>query len=292
MTKWLQAIRQSTTYLGVAVIVIIWGGICLLAVQERESAYQDAVRQGGNLALVLEQYFKRVVQQSDSALLELRRAYERSPQKFDVADWVARTQSHNNLTAQFGISGADGFVKQSSLGPLPAPVYVGDRTSFVVQRDSKIDRLDVSDPVIGNVTKKITFEFTRRLNNPDGSFAGTVVCSLDIAELEKFFSSLDIGQSGIVALAGTDGVLLARGGPNPATQGFAGMSASRTPLYRAAEQSPAGHYWNNSPSSMHFDHVSRLVSYRTVSGVPMIAVVGLARRIYSNRPMRRCRNTS
>ena len=277
MTKWLQAIRQSTTYLGVAVIVIIWGGICLLAVQERESAYQDAVRQGGNLALVLEQYFKRVVQQSDSALLELRRAYERSPQKFDVADWVARTQSHNNLTAQFGISGADGFVKQSSLGPLPAPVYVGDRTSFVVQRDSKIDRLYVSDPVIGNVTKKITFEFTRRLNNPDGSFAGTVVCSLDIAELEKFFSSLDIGQSGIVALAGTDGVLLARGGPNPATQGFAGMSASRTPLYRAAEQSPAGHYWNNSPSSMHFDHVSRLVSYRTVSGVPMIAVVGLAR---------------
>ena len=66
MTKWLQAIRQSTTYLGVAVIVIIWGGICLLAVQERESAYQDAVRQGGNLALVLEEYIRRVVQESDS----------------------------------------------------------------------------------------------------------------------------------------------------------------------------------------------------------------------------------
>ena len=81
---------------------------------------------------------------------------ERSPQNFDVADWVARTQSHNNLTAQFGIAGADGFVKQSSLGPLPAPVYVGDRTPFYVQRDSKIDRLYISDPVIGHVTKKIT----------------------------------------------------------------------------------------------------------------------------------------
>ncbi|MGB6622844.1 MAG: hypothetical protein WBE57_21080 [Xanthobacteraceae bacterium] len=53
MAKWFQAIRQSTTYLGVAVIVIIWGGIYLLASQEHESAYQDAVRQGGNLARVL-----------------------------------------------------------------------------------------------------------------------------------------------------------------------------------------------------------------------------------------------
>ncbi len=278
MTKWFQAIRQSTTYLGVAVIVIIWGGIYLLASQERESAYQDALRQGGNLALVLEQYFKRVVQQSDSSLLELRRAYERNPQNFDVADWVARTQSHNNLTAQFGISGADGFVKQSSLGPLSGTVYVGDRASFVFQRDSEADRLYISDPVIGHVTKKITVEFTRRLSNPDGSFAGVIVCSLDIAELEKFFSSLDIGRSGVVALAATDGVLLARGGPNPVTQGFAGMSVSRTPLYRAAEQNPSGHYWNSPASSMHFDGVSRLISYRTVSGIPVIAVVGLAER--------------
>lgn len=194
--KWLQAIRQSTTYLGVAVIIIIWGGIYLLASQEHESAYQDAVRQGGNLAVVLEQYFKRVVKQSDSSLLELRRAYQRHPENFDIADWVARTQSHNNLTVQFGVAGADGFVKLSSLGPVPSSIYVGNGAPFTVQRDSKNDELYISDPVIGRVTKKLTIEFARRLSNPDGSFAGVVVCSLDIAELERFFSSLDIGNSG------------------------------------------------------------------------------------------------
>ncbi len=276
MMKWLQAIRQSTTYLGVAVLIIIWGGIYLLASQERENAYRDALRQGGNLALVLEQYFTRVVQQSDSSLLELRRAYQRHPQNFDIADWVARSQSHDNLTAQFGIAGADGFVKLSSLGPVPSSVYVGNGVPFTVQRDSTSDELYISDPVIGRVTKKITIEFTRRLSNPDGSFAGTVVCSLDIAELERFFSSLDIGKSGVVSLASTDGVLLARGGPNSATQGFAGMRVTRTPLYRFAEKNPAGHYWNSPASSMHFDGVSRLISYRTVSGIPAIAVVGLA----------------
>ncbi len=62
MTNWVQAFRQTTTYLGVAVIAIIWGGIYLLAAQERESAYQDAVRQGNNLSRVLEEYIRRVVQ--------------------------------------------------------------------------------------------------------------------------------------------------------------------------------------------------------------------------------------
>ena len=208
MSKWLQAIRQTTTYLGVAVIAIIWGGIYLLAGQEHESAYQDAVRQGSNLARVLEEYIRRVVQESDSALLELRRDYQKDPQHFDIADWVARTQSYTNLTVQFGIADADGFVRLSSLGPVASSIYVGDRAPFTLPRDNKVDQLYISDPVVGHVTKKLTIEFARRMNKPDGSFDGVAVSSLGIAQLEKFFSSLDLGPSGIVSLVGTDGVLL------------------------------------------------------------------------------------
>ena len=276
MMKWLQAIRQSTTYLGVAVIIIIWGGTYLLAGQEHESAYQDGVRQGGNLARVLEEYIKRVVQESDSSLLGLRRAYLRNPQNFDIAGWVARTSSHNDLTVQFGIADADGFVRLSSLGPVRSPAYVGDRAPFTIPRDDKTDQLYISDPVIGHVTKKLTIEFARRISRPDGSFAGVVVSSLDIAELEKFFSSLDLGKSGVVALVGADGVLCARGGPNPATTGFAGMSVTDSPLFRTLGKSPAGTYWNEAAGSLRFDGISRLMSYRTVAGLPLIAVVGLA----------------
>src|SRR5580658_8729116 len=110
MTKWVQAIRQTTTYLGLVVIAIIWGGIYLLSSEQHERAYQDAVRQGSNLTRVLEEYLRRVVQETDNALLSLRRAYQKNPQHFDIAGWVARTQSHNSLTLQFGISDADGFV--------------------------------------------------------------------------------------------------------------------------------------------------------------------------------------
>ncbi len=111
MPKWLQAFRQTTTYLGVVVIAIIWGGIYLLASEQHERAYQDAVRQGSNLTRVLEEYVRRVFQQCDQSLLALRRAYERIPIISIFEAWVARAQSTNDLTFQYGIADANGLLK-------------------------------------------------------------------------------------------------------------------------------------------------------------------------------------
>ena len=277
MADWLRSLRQTTTYLGVAVIAILWIGIYLLASQEHESAYQDAARQSGNIARVLEEYIRRVVHESDTALLELRRDYLRNPEHFDLAAWVAHNQAHNELTVQFGIADAAGFVTQSSLRPLAAPVYVGNRAPFMVPRDDKTDQLYISDPIVGNVTKRLTLEFARRMTDAGGAFAGVVVSSLDVNELEKFFSSLDLGKSGVVALVGTDGILLARGGQNPSSRGMAGLSILHSLLFSHLAESPAASYWNNAESRARFDGVPRLMSYRRLAGIPLIAVVGLAK---------------
>ncbi len=276
MGKWLEALRQTTTYLGVVVIAIIWGGIYELASQQHERAYDDAVRQGGNLTRVLEEYISRVVLQSDSALLALRRAYQKDPEHFDIASWAARTQSHKDLMIQYGIAGPDGFVKQSSRGPLPSPIYVGDRAHFRFQIENTEDRLYISEPVIGHVSNRLAIEFTRRLSKPDGSFDGIVASSLDVMQLQKFFGSLDIGRGGIVSLVGTDGVVRVRGGPG-LVRNLVGTTIIDSPLFGYLRQSSAGNYWNTSASSAKFDGISRLVSYRVVSGLPLFAVVGLAR---------------
>jgi diguanylate cyclase (GGDEF)-like protein/PAS domain S-box-containing protein len=278
MTKWLQALLQTTTYLGVAVIVVLWGGIYLLAVQEHERAYQDAVRQGSNLNRVLEEYVRRVVEATDDALLALRRAYQSDPQHFDIARWAAATQSNNRLAVQFSITDPDGFVRRSSLGPLARPAYVGDRLPFTIQRDATEDRLYISVPLIGEISKKLSLDFNRRLTMPDGSFGGTVACAIDVAQLEDFFSSLDIGSSGVVALVGEDGVLRARGGPDPAMRRLAGRAAPRSALLQLVRESPQGSYWNSPASAAFFEGTQKLMSYRQIAGVPLIALVGLARK--------------
>src|SRR5579864_481689 len=277
MAKWLQAFRQTTTYLGVAVIAVIWSGIYLLAAQGHDRAYQEAVRQGGNLNRVLEEYVRRVVEETDDALLSLRRAYQADPQHFDITRWAAATQSNNSLAVQFGITGPDGFVRHSSRGPISRPVYVGDREPFRTQRDATADRLYISPPIIGQVTRKLSIDFNRRLSNPDGTFAGTVACAIDVVQLEEFFGSLDIGRKGIVALVGSDGVVRARGGPDPGTRGFLGGRVPNSPLVRHLQHSHQGNYWNGPEIAALFGGVQRLMSYRQLAGVPLVALVGLAK---------------
>jgi PAS domain S-box-containing protein len=276
VAKWLQAMRQPTTYLGVAVIVLIWGGIWLLASQEHERAYQEKVRQGGNLTRVLEEYVRRVAQQSDRALLTLRRDYQQDPQHFDIASWASQTEAPNDLAIQFGIANADGFIIQSSLRPLTSPSYVGDRAHFKIQRDATTDALYISEPLVGQVSGRLSLQFTRRLTKKDGSFDGVATSALDIRQLEDFFGSLDIGQGGVVSIVGTDAILRARGGPGLENRDLVGMSLRQSPLFAYLQHSPSGHYWNTSASSAKFDSISRLIFYRTVAGLPLIAVVGLS----------------
>jgi diguanylate cyclase (GGDEF)-like protein/PAS domain S-box-containing protein len=277
MTKWLQAFRQTTTYLGVAVLAVIWGGIYLLAGQEHQRAYQDAVRQGDNLNRVLEEYIRRVVEETDDALLSLRRAYQSDPQHFDIVRWAAETQSNNSVAVQFSITDREGFVRRSSRKPLTHPVYIGGRAPFTVQRDATEDRLYISVPLLGQVSKKLSIEFTRRLTRPDGSFAGTVACAIDVAQLEDFFSSLDIGRSSVVALVGSDGVVRARGGPNATTRSLVGRAVPSSPLLHHLQQSPQGSYWNTVASAALFGGAHKLMSYRQIAGVPLVALVGMAR---------------
>ncbi len=277
MTKRMRAFRQTTTFLGVAVIAILWGGIYLLASREHERAYQDAVRQGSNLTRVLEEYIRRVIRQSDSSLMALRRAFENDPENFDLATWAKINQPHSDLTVQFGLSSPAGFIRQSTQGPVTTPVYVGDRPHFQFQVEHPGDELYISAPIIGRLSQKETIQFSRRLTRPDGAFDGVAVTSVDVRQIESFFSSLDIGHGGIVSLVGLDGILRARGGSDPDTQRFTGRSVAQSPVFAALPNAPHGHYWNTTNSSARFDNIIRLISYRAVAGFPLVAVVGISR---------------
>ena len=277
MSKTIRALAQTTTYLGVVVISIIWGGIYLLDRQERERDYQAAARQGSNLTRVLDQYITRVIEEADGALRALRQSYQEDPGHFDIANWMERSRLATKLTVNYGIAGSDGFIIQSSHGHLSKPIYAGDRDHFKFHVASATDQLYISAPIVGRITGRTTIEFTRRLSELDGSFAGTVATSLNLEQLEAFFDSLDIGEQGTVSLVGLDGVVRARGGPNNEARRLVGVAVPDSPLFQHFREKPEGSYWNTATSSAKFDGVSRLISYRAVSGFPLIALVGLSR---------------
>jgi hypothetical protein len=149
MPKWVRASAQTTTYLGVVMIVAIWGGIYFLSNEAYDRAYEDGLRQGSNLARVFEEYIARAIKGTDSELLVLRKLYERDSAHFDFDYWIDSATIRSNLTVHFSITGPDGLIKLSSLGPIRSIIDISDREAFRVHVDSAADELYISKPTMG-----------------------------------------------------------------------------------------------------------------------------------------------
>jgi diguanylate cyclase (GGDEF)-like protein/PAS domain S-box-containing protein len=276
MFQQIRALTQTATYLGLVMIAIVWGGVFHLIKEEREHATESALRQGSNLTRVFEEYIARVIKGADASLLVLRDVYESDPMKFEFQRWANGAGLQNDLLIQFILAGADGYATQSSLTPLPAPIDVSDRDYFQFHAGSTSDALYVGQPVIGRVSNKATIQLARRLRAPAGSFGGVVVASLDIEGIERFYNSIDVGPGGVITLVGLDGIIRARSGSTPQAREMIGRSLAQSKVFELVRNAPVGNYWNFQSPVGAADGVNRLISYRAVEGLPLIAIVGLS----------------
>ena len=138
----------------------------------------------------------------------------------------------------------------------------------------------------GRVSGHWTLQITRRLNHPDGSFAGVVVVSEDPAYFTSdFYNVASIGREGVIAVVSDNGSVLARntgGGAPKARRPPAAADTRSPPNARTATSPRAASY----PTSDHasgiyvdpIDNVKRIVSYRHIDGYPLGVLVGLSGR--------------
>src|SRR5262249_21825263 len=116
----------------------------------------------------------------------------------------------------------------------------------------------------------------RRLQNADGSFAGTMATSVDPEVIGAFYKTIELGEEGSVILRDLDGVILASGG---IVASVAGRQVMQPALREALPRSPIGYYWGGGA----VDGINRLVSYRQSPMLPIIMMVGVTdRAIFAN----------
>jgi diguanylate cyclase (GGDEF)-like protein len=267
---WLRAWAQTTTYLGVVMIGVIWSGAFYLVNEKHEHALESAQRQGANIARVFAEYISRVINGTDGQLIVLRELYQNNPEIGEFAYWVGNAKFKNDLAAQFALADARGHILFSSVGPIASTLDISDRAYFRVHQESTTDDLHISVPVIGRVSGKPAINLTRRIAAPDGSFGGIIIASLDIAKLQRFSSSIDIGPKGAISLIGVDRIIRIRSAHDAAAGHFVGRTLESPELFKHYEKAPAGEYWNSMPQ---FGSIRRLISYRALDGLPLIAVV-------------------
>jgi signal transduction histidine kinase/DNA-binding NarL/FixJ family response regulator len=263
------AVRQPGALFGMVSIAVLWIGVLYSLSVERQAAIDNAFDDTSNFARAFQEQIAGITRAIDQTLLYVRASYMRAPDQFDIALWSEHGEFLTNSAFQVAIIGKDGFLRASSFGPVTSPVDLREREHFRVQAKASEDRLFISKPVTLHQNGQWAIQFTRRMVESDGSFAGVVSVSFDPFYLSRFYNTLNLGSGGVVVLIGTDGIVRARA---PDGQQTIGHSLTNTPLMQSFAQKANG----TIAAVSVIDGVRRFYSYRAIEGYPLLVAVGVS----------------
>lgn len=253
--------------LALILVASLWGAVLFKVAAEERAELITIERRTTNLARVFEEHTVRTLASVDQALLFVKFQYEKVGEALDIASAVEQGMIVNTLFNQVGVIDAQGIYSLSNL-PGFKRVDLSDREHFRVHVEADSRSFFVSKPVLGRASGKWSVQLTRRINRPDGSFGGVAVISLDPFYFTSFYSDVDVGHHGVVTLVGTDGVVRARRAGDSID---VGQDLTRAALFAELAKAPQGHYLAASA----IDGRTRLTSYRTLPGLPMVVAVGV-----------------
>jgi diguanylate cyclase (GGDEF)-like protein len=179
-----------------------------------------------------------------------------------------RSATARNLGVILVTDAAGNVVYDSRFIP-PRKVNLADRDYFIAQRDAAHVGLFISRPFVPRVgPQEASIGLSRRLSNPDGSFAGIVVGTMRLDYFRQLFSGVDLGTEGALSLTLADGTLLMR---RPYVESLIGSDQSATVPFQRFGRDASGGFFANGP----VDGVRRWFAFRRVQGYPLVFGVAL-----------------
>lgn len=234
------------------------------------AAQEDAERNIENLVRVLSEQTERTIQAIDANLQGTATELAGTPGLVDN-DPVFLTNLRRRLRSlpyarALYVVGADGFISQDTDYPATPRVSLADRSYFLAHKNNPSLGLHINVPLKSRSLGVWFVALSRRINHPDGSFAGIVVAAMEPLYFEQFYRQLWVGN-GTIALLLDDGTLLAR---SPHSEAVIGASfAHAKPFDRSLDRGRQDALWDRSP----IDNIERLCGYRALESVPLVMLV-------------------
>ncbi len=253
-----------------ALIAALVAGIWMVALIVQSSAYNNVRHQAENdasmLALALAEQSSSFIGRIDQALRTAKFVFERNPENASIEELVRRKAVLIDDIVQFSIADADGIMRQSNLPLGPTPISIADREHFMVHAESDAG-LFISKPVFGRVSQRWSVQLTRRVDGPNGEFAGVLVASVDAGNFGGLTKSLGDNPNVVSAIYGLDGRLRSRTG---VTAEMLERDNATHPMVKLARVEPFG-VWTGPSGS---DGIRRIHGYRALPGLPLFVDVG------------------
>ena len=255
----------------VLLCLLTWAHVYVLVSEGHQRKIQSTESDLANLTRLSQEHAVRTFRSADQVIRFVQSRYQDLGPRLDLAALTQKGVIDSEIFNQIGIIDAKGIYTLSSL-PITTHLDLSDREHFKVHIRQDSGQLYVSKPVIGRATGKQSIQLTRRINNPDGSFAGVVVLSIDPSYFTNFYSELNLGPGGMMALYGQDGIARAR---RVGDKTEFGTDASRSILFgQLIHEKPFGSYGQRSV----VDDVERLYYYRTMPQTQMVVMAGVDMR--------------
>ena len=248
---------------GLLLVAALWSAVLYQLAREERSELATEMRATEALAALFEEHTLGSIRDADRTLLVIKYQIEHS------GGVDLRKMTENRLISYdryilINVLDRNGATLASSYAFDPALRFT-DREYFRAHAAGDSDALDISEPLIGKQTGRPSILLTRRLNAPDGSFNGVVAIAVSPAYFTNFYQESILGDHGILALLGTDGVLRARRSGKDETVPPGVVNA---PPLVLSKVNPTGSY----RSASVVDGVDRLLAYRRLADYPLLVI--------------------
>lgn len=150
----------------------------------------------------------------------------------------------------------------------PSQANNSDRGYFVFHRDNTDTGPHIGSPLRSRSTGTWVLTVSRRINHPDGLFAGVALATIDLQYFLKLYNTLEIGKNGVINLMLDNGTILTR---RPFHDQDIGTDISKGELFR--------HYLKVSPQGTAttysvVDKVQRILGFARIEQYPLVVLVG------------------
>lgn len=261
--------------MGVLLVNIFIYSMLGLSLQQSYRQYQvRAETTTNNLSQMLSEQISDDIERLDLALLNTAEEIEQKIaagglNKQALNAYLMRQQARLPEVMSLRMADAQGMVKYGGGVTSASQINVADREYFSQQRDNPKAGLVIVKPLFTRISKKWALPISRRINKPDGSFAGVVYINISFEHFIGTFAALNIGQHGSVVLRDGELGLITRY-PEGDLIGSKAVTRELSSLVQA------GHNAGSFIATYPFDHIKRTISFRKTPDYPLYIIVGMA----------------
>lgn len=265
---------------GVILINLLAGGIVWISLQNSKERYEkEAAVNAQNISGVLNGNLSNIFEKVDLSLQSVcdeagRQLATGGIQKDALDNFIVRLHARLPELIAFRATDAAGDAIYGHKAKAATTTSLAHRDYFRFLRENSDSGMVSSDPLIGGISGKWMIILARRINEPDGAFAGLVYAGLGLDYLSQSFKDLKVGTNGSITLLDRGLSIMARF-PDPAS---IGSQFDRKVVFSAlTDQIEKNHESATFRAISPLDGTERIFSYRMLShNLRYYIVTGLA----------------